>query len=126
MGRLIRVVADIAGVKVLADFEVIRIVDDVDPYPTLLGLDWAIDMGGIINIKRRSMIFENGGTRVIVPLDLAEGERYTKSIREEEDTDHIYKLTAQDDDWINPMTDGMICWEKYSECLFDSDEEIEN
>ena len=55
----------------------------------LLGLDWAIDMGGIINLKRRSMIFENEGIRVIVPLDPAEGERYTESIQEEEDADHI-------------------------------------
>lgn len=31
---------------------------------------------------------------------------------EEEDVDHIYKLTAQDDYWINPIADGMLCWEK--------------
>ena len=56
------------------DFEVIEIVEDEDPYPALLGLDWAIDMGGIINLKKRSMVFENNGTRVIVPLDPTEGE----------------------------------------------------
>ena len=41
---------------------------DSDPYPAFLGLDWAIDMGGIINLKKRSMVFENGGVRVIFPL----------------------------------------------------------
>ena len=46
LGRLPKVMVDIAGVKFLVDFEVIEIVEDVDPYPTLLGLDWAIDMGG--------------------------------------------------------------------------------
>ena len=39
-----------------------------------LGLDWAIDMGRIINLKKRSMVFENNGARVIVLLDLAESE----------------------------------------------------
>ena len=84
-------------------------MEDADPYPTLLGLDWEIDMGGIINLKKRSMVFENEGTRVIVPLDPAEGERYTEPMREEEDVDHIYKLTARDEDWINPTVDGVLC-----------------
>ena len=55
---------DIAGVKVWADFELIQIVEDADPYPMLLGLEWAIDMRGIINLKKGSMVFENNGTRV--------------------------------------------------------------
>ena len=67
----------IAGVKVRTDFEVIQIIGDADPYPALLGLDWAIDMGGIINLKKRSMVFESEGTRVIFPLDPVEGEKYT-------------------------------------------------
>ena len=52
LGRLSKMVIDIAGVKVRAEFEVIQIVEDVDPYLALLGLDWAIDMGGIINLKK--------------------------------------------------------------------------
>ena len=71
LGRLTKVVVDIAGIRVNVDFEVIQIVEDADPYPALLGLDWATDMGGIINLKRRSMIFENKGTSVIVLLDPA-------------------------------------------------------
>ena len=39
LGRLSNIMMDIAGVKVLADFEVIEIVEDADPYPALLGLD---------------------------------------------------------------------------------------
>ena len=46
LGRLPKVMVDIARVKAQADFEVIEIVEDADPYPTLLGMDWAIDMGG--------------------------------------------------------------------------------
>ena len=52
LGRLPKVMVNIAGIRVLADFEVIEIVEDVDPYPTLLGLDWAINMGGVINLKK--------------------------------------------------------------------------
>ena len=72
--RLTKVVVDIVGIRVHVEFEVIQIVEDADPQPALLGLDWDIDMGGIINLKRRSMIFENEGTRVIILLDPAEGK----------------------------------------------------
>lgn len=96
------------------------------PLSCTLGLDWVIDMGGIINLKKRSMVFQNEGMRVIVPLDPAEGEQYIEPVHEEDDLDHIYKLTDRNEDWINPTTDGVLCWEKDSECLSDSDGEIEN
>ena len=57
------------------------------------------------------MMFENNGTRVIVPLDPTEGERYTEPVRDEEEVDHIYKLTTQNEDWINPTVDGVLLWE---------------
>ena len=89
LGRLSQIVVDIARVKVWADFEVIHIVEYVHPYPALLGLNWAIDMGSIINLKKRSMVFENRGMQVIVPLDPAEGERYTETVHIDEEVDHI-------------------------------------
>ena len=91
-------VVDIVWAKVRVDFEVIHIVEYGGPYPAIPGLDWAIDMGGIINLKKWSMVFESEGTRVIVLLDPEEGERYTESVQEEEDVDHIYKVTSRDDD----------------------------
>ena len=91
LGILLKIGVDITGVKVWAEFEVIQIVEDADPYPALLGLDWVIDMGGIINLKKRSLVFENNSTRVIVPLDPVEGERYMELVHDEEDVDHIYK-----------------------------------
>lgn len=39
LGRLSNIMVDIAGVRVYADFELIQIVDDADPYHALLGLD---------------------------------------------------------------------------------------
>jgi len=58
MGRLQGVTMDIEGVSALVDFEVIEIVNDNNPYPVLLGIDWTIDMNEIINLKKRKMIFE--------------------------------------------------------------------
>jgi len=49
MGRLQGVTVDIDSVSTQTDFEVIEIVDNSNPYPTLLGIDWATDMKGIIN-----------------------------------------------------------------------------
>eukprot|EP00253_Pinus_taeda_P004849 PITA_04849 len=47
MGRLQEVTIDIEGTSVLADFEVIKIMDDRNPYLVLLDIDWATDMNGI-------------------------------------------------------------------------------
>ena len=52
MGRLQGVIVDIEGTSVLSNFEVIEIVDDRNPYPALLGIDWATDMNGVINLKK--------------------------------------------------------------------------
>jgi len=39
MGRLYGVMVDIEGASALVEFEFIEIVDDGNPYPTLLGVD---------------------------------------------------------------------------------------
>jgi hypothetical protein len=56
--RLKGVTIDLDGVRTMADFEVIEIVDDTTSYPSLLGLDWAFDKHAIINLKTRKMTFE--------------------------------------------------------------------
>ena len=73
MGRLQGVIVDIEGANAQANFEVIEIVDDNNPYPVLLGIDWAIDMNRVINPKKHKMIFEKKSLCVVVPLDQAEG-----------------------------------------------------
>jgi hypothetical protein len=40
IGRFKWVTIDLDDVHTMAYFEVIEIVDDTTPYPTLLGLDW--------------------------------------------------------------------------------------
>jgi len=52
MGRLQGVTVHIEGASALADFEVIEIVDDSNPYPAFLGIDWTTDMNGVINLKK--------------------------------------------------------------------------
>ena len=53
MGRLSNVPIDIDGVWSLADFEVIEIIDDSNPFPALLGIDWAFDNLVFINLKKK-------------------------------------------------------------------------
>ena len=68
---------DIDGVRTFVDFEVIEIVDDSFPYPTLLGIDWAFENSTVVDLKKIRMMFEGDDFRVISPLYPDEGPRYT-------------------------------------------------
>lgn len=128
MGRLQAITVDIEGVSAKEDFEVINIFDDSNPYPALLGIDWATDMNGVIILKKCKMIFEKNSLHVVVLLDLAEGARYTEPMRNDASDDNlncIYKITVQEQDWVNLTADGRISWEHESSCTSDSDEEVE-
>jgi len=97
MERLQGVTMDIEGVSTQTNFKVIEIVDDSNPYPTLLGIDWAMDMNGVIDLKRQKMTFEKNSLCVIVPLDLTEGVPYTKPVHDENNDDEldcIYQMTT--------------------------------
>ena len=59
IGRLSHAIFNVEGLRTYANFEVINIVDDTNPYPTLLGIDWAIDNQTIINFKKRILSFED-------------------------------------------------------------------
>ena len=61
LGRLSNVSVDLYGVRSLANFEVIEIIDDSTSYPTLLGIDWAFESQAIINLKKKTMSFEGNG-----------------------------------------------------------------
>ena len=90
---------DIEGASAQVDFEVMEIVDDNNPYPALLEIEWATDMNGVINLKKRKIIFEKKSLCVVVPLDLVKGARYTKPVRNDEsddDLDYIYKIIVRE------------------------------
>jgi hypothetical protein len=44
---------NIDGVNIVVEFEVIEIMDDSQPYPTLMGLECKFDNHAIMNLKRR-------------------------------------------------------------------------
>ena len=130
MGWLYGVTVDIEGASAMVDFEAIEIVDGSNPHLVLLGIDWAIDMNGVINFKKRMMSFETKSLRVIVLLDPVEGVHYTKPVHDydesDDELDHIYKITTWDQDWIYTTTDGQISRDWESSCTSDSDEELKN
>jgi len=60
---------DIAGVKSVVYFEVIEIMGDKDPYPELLGIDWAYENYVVIDLNKDTMTFEADRIKVVQPLD---------------------------------------------------------
>lgn len=94
LGRLPRVPVDLDGVKSIAEFEVIQIVDDSSPYPALLGIEWAHDCNSIINLKIIHMSFEDGTNRITVPINHSEGSRYIEPVRDEGELNTIYNIIA--------------------------------
>jgi hypothetical protein len=90
------VTIDVDGVCIMADFEVIDIVDGTTPYPSFLGLDWEFDNHTIINLKIRKMTFESVEYRFIAPLDLSEGERFIEHTRLDfEEINQLYRTSAR-------------------------------
>ena len=65
----------------------------------MLGIDWATYMNGVINLKKRKMIFEKKSLCVVVPLDSAKGAHYIELVHDNEsddEMDFIYKITTRD------------------------------
>ena len=112
LGWFHSVPVDIAGVSTLADFEVIEIIDDSNPYLALLGIEWEMENATVINLKKRQMTFEGKDLWVIVPLDPSQGERYTETVKDEDQDvlDHIYNITAKEEDYVDPTTEGIMDW----------------
>ena len=40
--------------------------------------------------------------------------------------DHIYNITAKEEDYVNPTTEGIMDWKCDSSCMTDSDEGLDN
>jgi hypothetical protein len=108
IGRLKGVTVDLDGVCTVENFRVIEIVDGTTPYPTLLGLDWALDNQVVINLKTWKMTFESGEYNVITPLEPLEGERFVEATcLDLEEINQLYRTTAREEYYINPTTDGV-------------------
>ena len=106
---------NIDGVHNMVYFEVIEIVNDIQPYPTLMGFEWAFNNQTIINLKRREMIFKVGDLKVIAPLDPSEGKRYIESARGNR-MDNLYNLNVWMEDYVDPTTYGALSWRSIISC----------
>lgn len=53
LGRLLNIPVDIDGVRNLADFEVIEVIDDSKPFPALLDIDWDFNNLVVIGLKKK-------------------------------------------------------------------------
>jgi hypothetical protein len=128
IGRLEQVEVNIEGVKTKDDFEVIEIMDDSDPYPALLGIDWAFDNNAVLNLKKRQMSFETDTLRMVTPLDPYEGDIYNEPVDEDawsSTIENIYKITGYREDYINPTTDGELSWRSVKSYDTDSEDAME-
>ena len=59
IGRLPQVPVEVEGLRTYAKFEVIEIVDDMDPYPALTEIIWDIGNQTVINFKKRTLSLED-------------------------------------------------------------------
>lgn len=72
---------DIEGASTLVHFEVIEMIDGINPYPTLFRIDWGTDMNGVINLNMHKMIFEKKSLCIVIPLNPAEGSCYMEPVQ---------------------------------------------
>ena len=89
MGRLSNVPVYIHSVWSLSYFEVIEIIDDSKPYPTLLGIDQDFDNLAVINLKKKKMTFKGHNIRIIAPLDPSMAPHYMEPIRAKDEMREI-------------------------------------
>jgi len=109
IGHLTRVLMKIDGVHNVEYFEVIEIVDENQPYPTLMGMEWDFYNHAIIKLKRREMIFEVEYLKVTAPLDPSEGKRYIEPTRRN-DIDNLYNMMTRMDDYVKTTAYGVLSW----------------
>ena len=129
IGRLSNVILNVEGLRTYANFEVINIVDDTNPYPALLGIDWAINNQTIINFKKRILSFEDEEMRVVSPIDTFQGQRYVEPVYNEGQVDYldqIYNVTAMHEYHISPTAEGNLSWKCTSSCTSNLGEALEN
>jgi hypothetical protein len=113
IGELKQVEVNINEVDTKEDFEVIEIMDDSNPYPSLHGIYWEFDNNTILNVKKSQMSFEIDTLHVIMPLDPNEGDIYNNIMNEDAHSsiiENIYNIIGHGEDYINATSDGELSW----------------
>jgi hypothetical protein len=104
---------NIEGVKTKFEFEVIEIMDESDPYPALVAIEWAFDNDKMLILKKRQMSFETDTLHMDPPLYPYEGDIYNEPLDEDAripTIEKIYKITRHRENYINPTVDGELSW----------------
>jgi hypothetical protein len=83
ISQLEKVEVNIEGVNIMIDFEIIEIMDEYNPYPTLLGIDWVFNNNVVLNLKKRQMSINTDTLCMVSPLDPYEGDRYNEQVDED-------------------------------------------
>jgi hypothetical protein len=113
IGWLEQVEVNIEGVKTKAEIEVIEIMDESDPYPALLEIDWAFDNNAVLNLKKCHMSFEFDTVRVVAPIYPYEGDHCNELVNEDAQSlrvENIYKVMGCKEDYINPTANKELSW----------------
>jgi len=111
IGRLEQVEVNIEGVNTKADIEGIEIMDDSDPYPTLLGINWEFDNNAMLDLKKWQMSIEIDTLCFIVPLEMNEGDMYNELVNKDAHSsiiENIYPIIGCREDYINPTIDDKL------------------
>jgi hypothetical protein len=58
-------------------------MNDYDPYPTFIGIEWSFENNAMLNFRKRKMSFETDTLCMIVPLYPNEGYKYNEPIDED-------------------------------------------
>lgn len=111
----------VGSLRPVAEFEVIEIVDDNNPYLALLGIEWALNNNAIINLKKRQMSFNDGKKRITTPIDPEEGHRYVEPVKDERELYNIYNITSKEAGYVDLDADGKLSWKSTSSWDGDSD-----
>ena len=68
ISRLPQISVEVEGLQTYENFYVIDIFDNKKLYPTLMGIDWAIENQTIINSKKRILSFEDSEMQVVATI----------------------------------------------------------
>ena len=113
---------EVKRLRTYANFKVIDIADDTNPYLALLGSDWEIDNQTIINFNNLMILsFEYSELRVVELIDLLEGQRYVEPIKNEGQgnyLDQFYNIMYSREDYINPITNRKLSWQSVISCTY--------
>jgi hypothetical protein len=103
-------------------------MDEFDPYPILLGIDWAFESNVVLNLKKRHMSFEAETLCMVAPIDPHEGDRCNEPVDEyvkHFSIEKIYNTSRHGEDYISPTAYGELSWKSVNYYHTNSEDSME-